>query len=411
MTSQKFKQTEIGKIPEDWEIKKFLELLKEGTKNGIYKTKEFHGSGVKVVNMKELFSYDRIGDQDMKQIELSDKEKEIFLLKEGDLLFARRSLVAEGAGKCSIVTRHMQDLTFESSIIRARPDNKIVDSEYLFYLFSSSFGRNVMRSILRQVAVSGITGSDLREIPVPVPSLFEQQGIAKILSNIDSKIELNKRINNILEKVGKALFKKWFVDNRKEEWKEGFLGDKILTDLIKPGIDKFEDEKIYIPTANISNSSITSYNYKITFEERPSRASMQPQANTIWFAKMKDSPKIQLFLEGEDWRLNNLILSTGFAGIKPKQEALFYIWNIINSPYFEIEKDNLAMGTTMQAINNQNIERIRYSIPDKQTLIKFNELVSPLYYTISNNNQQNQKLSKIRNLLLPKLMGGEIRVK
>jgi len=78
-------------------------LASEGTRNGIYKSKEFHGRGAKIVNMGELFAFPRLFNIEMKRVDIDSGEEGKFSLKAGDLLFARRSLVAEGAGKCSIV--------------------------------------------------------------------------------------------------------------------------------------------------------------------------------------------------------------------------------------------------------------------------------------------------------------------
>ena len=80
----------------------FAQLLVEPVRNGIYKKKEFHGRGAKVVNMGELFAYPRLRDVPMKRVELSATEQDRFLIQSGDLLFARRSLVAEGAGENAV---------------------------------------------------------------------------------------------------------------------------------------------------------------------------------------------------------------------------------------------------------------------------------------------------------------------
>ena len=154
----KFKETDIGMIPEEWNIVKFGEILINGTKTGIYKQKEFHGHGSKIVNMGELFAYSRLYSVPMKRLELTDSEIENFSLKEDDLLFARRSLVAEGAGKCSIVREVKEPTVFESSILRARPNPKKANSLYLYYLFNSKYGLYLLNTIRRQVAVAGITG-------------------------------------------------------------------------------------------------------------------------------------------------------------------------------------------------------------------------------------------------------------
>ncbi len=196
----------------EWREIAFVQLLAGPVRNGIYKKKEFHGSGVKIVNMGELFAYPRLHSVHMKRVKLSEIEKRRFNIEKGDLLFARRSLVAEGAGKCSIVMDADEPTTFESSIIRARPDPTKANPLFLYYSFNSQPGLQALDSIRRQVAVAGITGSDLVQLNISVPPLPEQRVIAHILGTLDDKIELNRRMNETLEEMARALFKSWFVD-------------------------------------------------------------------------------------------------------------------------------------------------------------------------------------------------------
>ena len=196
----------------EWLTVRFGLLLTEPVRNGIYKGKAFHGRGAKIVNMGELFAHPRLRAVPMKRVELSESEAERFLIAAGDLLFARRSLVAEGAGKCCVVLDADEPTTFESSIIRARPDSTKADSLYLYYFFNSSLGLYHLDTIRRQVAVAGITGSDLAKLEISVPPLSEQRAIAHILGTLDDKIELNRRMNETLEAMARALFKSWFVD-------------------------------------------------------------------------------------------------------------------------------------------------------------------------------------------------------
>jgi type I restriction enzyme S subunit len=221
----------------EWEAVPFERLLVEPVRNGIYKTKEFHGRGAKIVNMGELFANPRLRSVPMKRVELSTYEFERFNLAEGDLIFARRSLTAEGAGKCSVVLEVDDPTTFESSIIRARPDPLRAESLYLYYFFNSPSGFHSLDTIRRQVAVAGITGSDLSRLEIPVPSLAEQRAIAHILGTLDDKIELNRRMNETLEAVARALFKSWFVDFDPVRVK----ADGRNPDLPKPIADLFPD--------------------------------------------------------------------------------------------------------------------------------------------------------------------------
>ena len=162
--------------------------------------------------MGELFANPRLHDVYMRRVELSESERHRFSVQARDLLFARRSLVAEGAGKCSVVLEINELTAFESSIIRARPDPTKTDSLFLYYYFNSPIGLHALDSIRRQVAVAGITGTDLSQLSVRVPPLPEQRVIAHVLGTLDDKIELNRRMNETLEAVAQALFKSWFVD-------------------------------------------------------------------------------------------------------------------------------------------------------------------------------------------------------
>lgn len=177
-------------MPSTWNEVAFGQLLSEPVRNGIDKPKEFHGQGTQIVNMGELFAYPRLRTVAMKRLLLSDSEQRRFGLEAGDLLFARRSLVAEGAGKCSVVLELSEATTFESSIIRARPDKRKANSLFLYYFFNSPSGLHVLDTIRRQVAVAGITGADLSRLKIRLPKVGEQRAIAEILSSFDDKSNL-----------------------------------------------------------------------------------------------------------------------------------------------------------------------------------------------------------------------------
>ena len=89
-------------------------LLLTPLRNGLTRPKRVRGEGVKMVNMGEIFAHDRIGDVPMDRVPLPRHEEDRFLLKSGDLLFARQSLVRKGAGKCSLFLGASEPVTFES---------------------------------------------------------------------------------------------------------------------------------------------------------------------------------------------------------------------------------------------------------------------------------------------------------
>ncbi len=305
-----------------------------------------------------------------------------------------------------------------------------------------------------------LTASTLRNLEFLLPEYAVQEEIALILGNIDDKIELLREQNKTLEAIAQAIYKRWFVDFEfpveagnalnplpvkdeqvskadgvvfntlqlkgykssggkmveselgeiPKEWVVAHLGDNIIASLLKTGIDNFEGEKIYLDTASVQGSNIIDLKNKIIFKQRPSRANMQPKINSIWFAKMKNSKKALFFDTYSEWELDNFVLSTGFAGLDVKVHALYYLWNFIISDKFELEKDNFCNGTTMQAINNENIQKIKILIPAEEILILFSNIIRPLYKKIHLNWMSIQTLSALRDSLLPKLMSGKIRV-
>lgn len=184
-----YKQTEVGVIPEDWEPVVFGSLYSAPSKNGIYKSSEFQGRGTRIVNMGEMFGFEFISDQEMSRVELSPRELATNGLNDGDLLFGRRSVVPAGAGKCSLVISPPEPLTFESSIIRVRPDKDAAHPLYLYYFFASPTGKSVVSTIVAGTNVKGIRASELRELSVPKPTLAEQEAIAEALSDADALID------------------------------------------------------------------------------------------------------------------------------------------------------------------------------------------------------------------------------
>ena len=171
------------------------------------------GFGTKMVNMGELLAHARLDNVPMDRVPLSESEAGRFLLERGDLLFARQSLVLEGAGKCSLFVGDDEPVTFESHVTRVRLDQRIASPSYYFYYFRSHHGRSVVRTIVEQGAgASGIRGSGLVTLDVLWKPLPEQRAIAHILGALDDKIELNRRMNATLEAMARALFRSWFVD-------------------------------------------------------------------------------------------------------------------------------------------------------------------------------------------------------
>lgn len=172
---------------------RFGELYAGPSRNGVNYPTRLRGSGTPMVNMREIFAFDFIGDQEMELVPLTEREERECLLGRGDLLFARQSLVREGAGRV-VYVRDGPPRTWEGHLIRVRLDETQAESKYFYYFFRSPAGRSSIDAIVEQVAAAGIRGSDLAGIKVPLPPLPEQRAIAEVLGALDDKIEANREL-------------------------------------------------------------------------------------------------------------------------------------------------------------------------------------------------------------------------
>lgn len=195
-----------------WETIPFKKLYLIPSRNGLTRPRSVRGNGFPFINMGELFAYNRISDIETDLVELTLQEREKVTLKNGDLLFARQSLVFEGAGKCSIVINIKKTTAFESHIIRVRLNPLLANPNFYYYYFNSPL--NPIGKIVQQCAQAGIRGSDLDNLKVTFPPLPTQEKIASILSAYDDAIENNNKRIKILEKMAENLYREWFVRMR-----------------------------------------------------------------------------------------------------------------------------------------------------------------------------------------------------
>ena len=419
--------------------RQFGELFKESPRNGLTRPKAVRGAGVKMVNMGELFSYPRLRNVDMDRVPLDDAEAKRFTLEPGDLLFARQSLVLEGAGKCSIFLGDLDSVTFESHVTRVRLDKQHASPEFYFYYFQSPHGRATVRSIVEQGAgASGIRGSDLKALAVIWREPEEQRAIAHILGTLDDKIELNRRMNATLEAMARALFKDWFVDfgpvRAKTEGCEPYLPEEIWR--LFPG-RLVESELGEIPEGweLASLTEFSSLNPEAwTKRTRPEQIRYIDLANTKWGRiesvmnyDTDDAPsRAQRVLRPLDTIVgtvrprngsyalisdDGLTASTGFAVLRPLRREYAEFVYLAATGHKNIERlSNLADGGTYPAIRPEIVSATQVPRAGEKLINEFSCQVSSMLAGIAANERTSRSLGQLRDTLLPKLISGELRV-
>lgn len=396
----------------EWKTIPFGELYAADSRNGLTKPSKVRGSGYKMINMGELFANDRIYDIPMELVPLSEREKKNCKVESGDLLFARQSLVLEGAGKCSIVMAVSPLTVFESHLIRVRLNQELANPLFYYYYFRSPI--SPIKTIVSQCAQAGIRSSDLTGLSVIFPPIEEQKRIADILSNYDTMIETNQRQIKLLEEAVQRLYKEWFVDLR-------YPGHENVpvVDGVPEGWNRFSMEEIadYLNGYAFKPSDwgktgkpiikIKELNEGIT-EDTPRNMGVDipPKYNISagdivfsWSATL--TAKIW---DSEDGLLNqHLFKVTPHKGIGRE----FLLQSILKTLD---EFKNLTTGATMKHIQRGKLNQVYIIAPPEFLMNSYENKVVYIRNRILALSRSIAMLIEARDRLLSKLMSGEIAV-
>lgn len=398
---------------------RFGELYSIPSANGVSRPSAVRGKGYKMINMGELFANNIIYDMPMERVELSAKEKEKLLVQKNDLLFARQSLVASGAGKCSIIKELCEETTFESHLIRVRLREEKCNPWYYYYLFQLPY--NPVKAIVNQCAQAGIRGKELAKIKVSIPDITIQNKITSTLSPYDELIENNNKRIKILEKMAANLYKEWFVRFRFPGYENAEFENGIpkgwervkLSDLIEfnPSVKKSNHAQYkIIPMSALSNSSLL---IDDSMFEKSNRLEGSRSCNgDTLLARI--TPCLENGKTGFVHGLNNGEVaggSTEFIVMRAKAISSFLVYFIARDPLFRrfaIASMNGADGR--QRVKVEKLKKIQWIKPAGKINAMFDEKCGLMFELIYKLNSENQNLIKQRDLLLPRLMSGKLEV-
>ena len=202
-----------------------------------------------------------------------------------------------------------------------------------------------------------------------------------------------KRINKIADILSKSL----------ERYPNKTTIDYYQPILIKSGIITFDNEKEYLDTSSVEGISNISSGEIITYDQRPSRANMQPIPNSVWFAKMKGSYKNLVISKSDIDIIEMNILSTGFQGIKAsKRLPLPLLTAFIISKDFNSQRDLNSVDTTMAGINNETFMKINVPLLTESEVVDFNNKYELLVNELSILRRKINSLKYEKSLLLSK---------
>jgi type I restriction enzyme S subunit len=290
-------------------------------------------------------------------------------------------------------------------------DFKGNDEKYIFY-FLNTLDFTILNA---GSAVPTLNRNHIHELLVKIPtSLPEQKAIASVLSSLDDKIDLLHRQNKTLEAMAEVLFRQWFVEKAKDDWKEKTLGELLTitsskrifySEYVTSGVPFYRSKEII----ELQNTGTTTSELCISnerFNEINSKFGT-PKGGDILLTSVGTlgvAYRVKAF-DKFYFKDGNL---TWFKDFNELPSPIIYLW--LNSKIGQEKLATITIGSTQQALTIEGLRNISFKIPTKDIIDRCTKNFEIIISKIDVNQTQISTLKKLRDTLLPKLMSGEVRV-
>ena len=364
---------------------------------------DYVADGTPIVTVEHLGNK-IFSEQNLPRVSNTDKNRlKKYVLKQGDIVFSRVGSV----DRCSYVGQKHDGWMFSGRCLRVRPTSEI-DSEYLYYYFCLKDTKQFVRNIAVGATMPSINTKLLGEVIVIFPELEQQKRIVEILSAIDSKIEVNQKINDNLEQQAATYFQELFINNANSMWQIGTISDLgtvvggSTPSKTKP--EYYTDNGIAWITPkdlSINKSKFISHGENDITELglKNSSATVMPKGTVLFSSR---APVGYIAIASDEVTTNQ-----GFKSVVPYSEvgtAFVYFFLKHSLPVIE----GAASGSTFKEISGSAMKNIPAIVPDRNTLDQFNGFCAPIFAQQKILENQNRSLAMLRDSLLPKLMSGAI---
>ena len=357
--------------------------------------------GTPIVTVEHLGNR-QFSKQNLPLVSDADKERLAkYILQEGDIVFSRVGSV----DRCSYVSASENGWLFSGRCLRVRCGDSCYPL-FLYYYFCNEPIKQYIKSIAVGATMPSINTKLMADIPIVLPNIENQKHIAAILSSIDDKIELNRRINGNLEQQAQTLFNHYFIE------RPDLLGKYKISNLTGIAnylnglaMQKFRPqiEENGIPVLKIkelgqgytdASSDICSENIADGYKVH----------NGDVIFSWSGTLMVKIWCGGL-CGLNQHLFKVS-SEIYPKWFYYFWTKHHLNK-FIRIAQDK---AVTMGHIKRGDLETSKILIPPMDILTKLNTIISPLFNQIIKKKCENKNLAMIRDTLLPRLMSGELKI-
>jgi type I restriction enzyme S subunit len=347
-----------------------------------------------------------------------------YVLNEGDLIVAMTEQAEGLLGSSALIPRsgvylHNQRL----GLVQIR-DRKQADQHFIYYLFNSKPVRQQIRGSASGTKIRHTAPSRIADVKVSVPPLPVQRRIAGILSAYDELMENSQRRIRLLEAMARALYREWFVHFRfpghekhprvasplgdiPQGWEVKKLATVAEVNRAQINARTAPEELHYIDISSVSPGqidSITTY----AFADAPGRARRIVQHGDVLWSCVRPNRRSHAQVMHPE---SDTIASTGFAVLTAMKVPFTFLYFATTTDDFVAFLTNNATGAAYPAVSGATFEKADLLIPPAPLLKKFGAATIPMAEQIHALHRKIQNLRRTRDLLLPRLLSGQVELK
>jgi len=401
-----FRETEIGKIPRQWETLP-LEKCAGAIIDYRGKTPRKSSSGIPLITAKIVKNGRILEPEEFIPIDDYYTWMRRGIPQPGDVILTTEAPLGE------VAQLDERKVALAQRIIALRGKPGLLENNYLGFVLRSSVIQHELNKRVTGTTVLGIKQKELRNVLIPIPPLNEQKFVSDILLLFDKKIELSYHMNRILEKIAMAVFKSWFIDfepfkdgefvhGEMEDIPKGWKVTKLteIFELVKGKRCDLHEKYVNGDMPYLLIETYKTGNVTYWTNEK------QPFADRLDIALVADGES-----SGKVLRFQRGILGSTLLMLKPR----FNIPDVRHFAYLLLKvTENELMehrtGSAIPHLDKYYLADIEIPLPQDSILQKFNSIVEPLFRRIILNQTQIIVLRKIRDVLLPLLVFGKLRV-
>ena len=366
------------------------------------------------------------------------------LLTEGDIPIIRSNGNAALVGRSMLCRELGQPTTFSGFCIRFRPDRERLDPLFAAYFLRSPATRQRFTAYGSGTGIQNLNQRIISELPIRLPPLGEQQRIAAVLCSLDNKIELNRRMNGVLEGLARAIFKSWFVDfepvKAKAAGANSFIGmPQTVFDLLPKRFVNFEVGQVpegwelvslYDTAKYVNGAAFRSEHFcesaeglpiikiaelkngitsQTKFSTRELDANRKVDTGDMlysWSGSPETSLAVFRWTRGPGL-LNQHIFKI-ICTTESHEHFVYFLLKHLRNTLIQIARNKQTTG--LGHVTVADMKRLQVCRPPETVLDVTDETIGPLFNQSFANERETLVLATIRDTLLPKLISGELSV-